>query len=121
MNLSTSNFEILEAFEILLTQQRQLFTAQQLQDLDRLISSTAINHSELEDALVAWVDDRPDIDNALQALLYSVSPDRGPGGIQPPVQPQDQKNYREILLNAVRLDSPQPPDPQPSNANSSNG
>jgi hypothetical protein len=107
------------AFIYLLENNPELFS---LQDRQTLADKIPEDIEEISESLLAWCEERSEINDALRRLRRTLPDDerqsKGPGGIFPnrETQAEDNKNLRETILNALRQSSP-PETPKTTTSN----
>ena len=110
----------IKAFIDLLENTPELFNTQ---DRQTLVNKIPENIESISEELLAWCEQRPEINKALRQVRRSM-PDnepqsKGPGGSFPDAstQAEYEKNLRETLMNILRQSSPsENPNPETSNS-----
>ncbi len=111
-------YKNIEAFIQLLKNNPELFNNQDTETLADKIPEDIENISE---SLLAWCEQRPEINDALQQVRRSLPDDeppfKGPGGTFPDGQTQAEyeAKLKETYTNALRQSSP-PENPKPKKA-----
>ena len=105
----TFAYKNIHAFIDLLQNTPELFSTQ---DRETLADKITVDIESISESLLAWCEQRPEINDALRKVRRSLPDDetqtKGPGGTFPNVQTQAEfeKNLRETLINALRQSSP---------------
>jgi predicted transposase/invertase (TIGR01784 family) len=116
MSFSEQNVDV---FIELLTEQRSLFSPEDLTELDRLIATLPDDLDELSTALSTWSENRPEI---LEAQLKRLEPfvnnsgEKAPGSKEGQVPPPNSQLNKQTLQNAIQQSSSSQK-PQSPNAN----
>ena len=111
----TFAYKNIEAFIHLLQNTPELFNTQ---DRETLADKIPEDIESISESLLAWCEQRPEINNALQQVRITLPEDkyksRGAGGTFPNAQTQEEyeKNLRETYINTLRQSSP-PDNPKP--------
>ena len=113
----SSSEQYLAAFIELLTCQRSLFSAENLAELEQLVTRLPDDIEELSKAISSWCKQHPEINEAQLKLLPNHSGEKAPRSQEGNVlKPKEQLN-KLILLNAIQQSSSSN-DSQSSNSNS---
>jgi predicted transposase/invertase (TIGR01784 family) len=92
----------IDSFIELLTQQRSLFSPEQLSELDRLIDPLIDEIDTLSVALSSWSEKYPEIEAAQAQLLDRLSTEMAPGSQEGNVPKPDLNLNKKTLQNAIQ-------------------
>ncbi len=100
--------KLLLAFQQLLNTQPELLKDSERMELEALITSLPNDTKQLADAIAPWCASHSEINNALMQILAGEKV-RGIAGTfpSPETKPEDDKNLKGEILNALRQSSPQ--------------
>lgn len=102
MSFSEQN---VDAFIELLTEQRSLFTSEDLAELEELVAPLSDDIEALSNVISEWCEKHPEIDEAHLKLIPNNSAERTPGSKEGKVKNPDYELNKQTLQNAIQQSS----------------
>jgi predicted transposase/invertase (TIGR01784 family) len=94
-----------DAFIELLTEQRSLFTPEDLAELEELVAPLPDDIEVLSNVISEWCEEHPEIDEAQLKLLPDNSGERAPGSKEGKVKTPNYELNKQTLQNAIQQSS----------------
>jgi hypothetical protein len=94
-----------DAFIELLTEQRSLFTPEDLAELEELVAPLPDDIEVLSNVISEWCEEHPEIDEAQLKLLPDSSGERAPGSKEGKVKTPNYELNKQTLQNAIQQSS----------------